>query len=83
MVVLAAPASHRSLISHDQPRPFLEVLRNMLRQDGPRSLFKGWTPAFVRLAPNTVLMFVFLEVRKCAHGCIIEMSLHAIKQQSN
>jgi hypothetical protein len=26
-------------------------------------LFKGWTPAFVRLAPNTVLLFVFFEVR--------------------
>lgn len=25
-------------------------------------IFKGWTPAFIRLAPNTVLMFVFLEV---------------------
>lgn len=25
-------------------------------------LFKGWTPAFVRLGPNTVLMFVFFEV---------------------
>ena len=26
-------------------------------------LFKGWTPAFVRLAPNTVLLFVFFAVR--------------------
>lgn len=25
-------------------------------------LFKGWTPAFVRLGPNTILLFVFLEV---------------------
>lgn len=26
-------------------------------------MFKGWTPAFMRLGPNTVLMFVFFEVR--------------------
>jgi len=52
------------IMSKSEPRPFLEVLRNMLRQDGVRSLFKGWTPAFVRLAPNTVLMFVFLEQLK-------------------
>lgn len=25
-------------------------------------LFKGWTPAFIRLGPNTVLLFVFFEV---------------------
>jgi hypothetical protein len=25
-------------------------------------LFKGWTPAFIRLGPNTVLMFIFFEV---------------------
>lgn len=24
-------------------------------------MFKGWTPAFMRLGPNTVLMFVFYE----------------------
>ncbi|KAF8334123.1 mitochondrial carrier domain-containing protein [Cantharellus anzutake] len=52
------------IMSKSDPRPFLEVLRKMLRQDGVRSLFKGWTPAFVRLAPNTVLMFVFLEQLK-------------------
>jgi len=52
------------IMSKSEPRPFLEVLRKLLRQDGIRSLFKGWTPAFVRLAPNTVLMFVFLEQLK-------------------
>lgn len=26
-------------------------------------LFKGWTPAFIRMAPNTILLFVFFEVR--------------------
>lgn len=28
---------------------------------GPAGFFKGFVPAFVRLAPHTVLMFVFFE----------------------
>jgi Mitochondrial carrier protein len=33
-----------------------------MRDEGPRFVFRGWTPAFVRLGPNTVLLFVFFEV---------------------
>ena len=40
----------------------LEVLRQALREEGPKFLLKGWTPAFIRLGPNTVLLFVFFEV---------------------
>jgi len=39
------------------------ILTRSLREEGPRFFFKGWTPAFIRLGPNTVLMFVFYEVR--------------------
>jgi len=28
---------------------------------GPSGFFKGFVPAFVRLGPHTVLLFVFLE----------------------
>ncbi|KAI0078479.1 mitochondrial carrier [Panus rudis PR-1116 ss-1] len=42
----------------------VEVLTQSLREEGPRFLFKGWTPAFIRLGPNTVLMFVFYEQLK-------------------
>ncbi|KAF8530999.1 mitochondrial carrier [Gautieria morchelliformis] len=42
------------------------ILTKSLRDEGPMFLFKGWTPAFVRLAPNTVLLFVFLEQLKKA-----------------
>ncbi|TFK30707.1 dicarboxylic acid transporter [Coprinopsis marcescibilis] len=38
-----------------------KVLVDSLRQEGIRFLFKGWTPAFIRLAPNTILLFVFYE----------------------
>lgn len=47
---------------HGKTSP-VQVLTTALRSEGPRFLFKGWTPAFIRLGPNTVLMFIFFEVR--------------------
>ncbi len=55
-LLLRHPSQHG--VSHP-----LQVLTTALREEGPRFLFKGWTPAFIRLGPNTVLMFVFFEVR--------------------
>ncbi|KAI0700428.1 mitochondrial carrier domain-containing protein [Cytidiella melzeri] len=40
----------------------LDILQTSLKKEGATFLFKGWTPAFVRLGPNTVFMFVFFEV---------------------
>lgn len=40
------------------------ILAKSFREEGALFIFKGWTPAFIRLAPNTVLMFVFLEQLK-------------------
>ncbi|KAF8238379.1 mitochondrial carrier [Tricholoma matsutake] len=42
----------------------IKVLTRSLREEGPKFLFKGWTPAFIRLGPNTVLLFVFFEQLK-------------------
>ncbi|KZT42785.1 mitochondrial carrier [Sistotremastrum suecicum HHB10207 ss-3] len=42
----------------------LSILSTSLRAEGPSFLFRGWSPAFMRLGPNTVLMFVFLEQLK-------------------
>ncbi|KAI8267088.1 hypothetical protein K4K58_008787 [Colletotrichum sp. SAR11_239] len=39
----------------------LHIVRTGLREEGPRFLMKGWTPAWLRLTPNTVLTFVFME----------------------
>ncbi|UNI22519.1 hypothetical protein JDV02_008401 [Purpureocillium takamizusanense] len=39
----------------------LRVIRSGLREEGPRFLMKGWTPAWLRLTPHTVLTFVFME----------------------
>ncbi|KAF8167827.1 mitochondrial carrier domain-containing protein [Crassisporium funariophilum] len=45
---------------------FTEVLKTSFREEGIKFLFKGWTPAFMRLGPNTVLLFVFYEQLKKA-----------------
>ncbi|KAJ9427644.1 mitochondrial carrier domain-containing protein [Fusarium oxysporum] len=37
------------------------VLSTGLREEGPRFLMRGWTPAWLRLTPHTVLTFVFME----------------------
>ncbi|KAF7986169.1 hypothetical protein HWV62_38560 [Athelia sp. TMB] len=50
------------LMSSSGNATLLEVLSKSLKKEGPQFLFKGWTPAFIRLGPNTVLMFVFFEV---------------------
>lgn len=52
------------LMSASSSHSSLEVLKQSLREEGPRFLFKGWTPAFIRLGPNTVFMFVFFEQLK-------------------
>ncbi|KAF8061006.1 mitochondrial carrier [Lyophyllum atratum] len=49
-------ASGKSSVSH--------IIAQSLREEGPRFLFKGWTPAWIRLGPNTVLLFVFIEQMK-------------------
>lgn len=39
----------------------MNILTTGLKNEGPGFLMKGWTPAWLRLAPNTVLMFIFME----------------------
>ncbi|KAM6498356.1 Mitochondrial carrier domain containing protein [Amanita muscaria] len=45
---------------------FAHVVVKSFREEGLGFLFKGWTPAFARLGPNTVLLFVFFEQLKAA-----------------
>ncbi|TDL28899.1 mitochondrial carrier [Rickenella mellea] len=42
----------------------LAILSKSIREEGPMFLLKGWTPAFMRLGPNTIIMFVLLEQLK-------------------
>ncbi|XP_072932002.1 mitochondrial dicarboxylate carrier [Epargyreus clarus] len=39
-------------------------------KEGPLALFKGYIPAFARLAPHTILTFVFLEQLRMNFGII-------------
>ncbi|OLY77693.1 Mitochondrial dicarboxylate transporter [Smittium mucronatum] len=44
-----------------------DALLTISRTEGPMALFKGWTPSFLRLGPQTVLVFVFLEQFKSVY----------------
>lgn len=65
---VCAPADvlRSRLMSSNGDHQLLHLLTTSLRQEGPSFLFKGWTPAFMRLGPNTVLLFVFFEQLKKA-----------------
>lgn len=39
----------------------IDVLMKVVRNEGFFSLWKGFTPYFMRLGPHTVLVFIFLE----------------------
>ncbi|GMK55956.1 hypothetical protein CspeluHIS016_0210120 [Cutaneotrichosporon spelunceum] len=39
----------------------MQVLTDSFRREGPMFLFRGWLPAWIRLTPNTICTFVFLE----------------------
>ncbi|KAI9600759.1 hypothetical protein H4Q26_000551 [Puccinia striiformis f. sp. tritici PST-130] len=43
-----------------------QVIRQSFRNEGVGWIFRGWTPAFIRLGPNTVIIFVGLEQLKIA-----------------
>lgn len=38
-----------------------DCFRQVIRHEGFRGLYKGWVPAYMRLGPQTLLTFVFLE----------------------
>ncbi|KAH8109996.1 mitochondrial carrier [Phellopilus nigrolimitatus] len=44
----------------------LQVIRNSLKNEGPLFMFKGWLPAWTRLQPTTILIFLTLEQLKRA-----------------
>ncbi|KAJ2806875.1 Mitochondrial dicarboxylate transporter [Coemansia guatemalensis] len=52
-IMNAGPASPYKNLAH--------ALVVIVREEGIRALYKGWTPSFVRMAPQTILTFIFLE----------------------
>lgn len=48
----------------------LQVMKDSVKSEGIGFLFRGWTPAFVRLAPQTIVTFVVLEQLRAWGGFI-------------
>ncbi len=42
----------------------ISILRDAVKTEGLKFMFRGWTPSFVRLCPQTVVTFVVLEQQK-------------------
>ncbi|KAG2421298.1 hypothetical protein HFD88_005272 [Aspergillus terreus] len=42
----------------------LGVIKELTRNEGPKWIFRGWTPSFVRLGPQTIATLVLLEQHK-------------------
>ncbi|SPO04783.1 probable dicarboxylate carrier protein [Cephalotrichum gorgonifer] len=58
----------------------LQIVQTGLREEGPRFLMKGWTPAWLRLTPHTVLTFVFMEqLRKLTQWSMAAPEVEPIK----
>jgi solute carrier family 25 (mitochondrial dicarboxylate transporter), member 10 len=59
---ICAPADVlKSRIQNAKGGSLLMIMKDGWIRDGPLFLMRGWTPAWLRLAPNTVLTFVFME----------------------
>lgn len=55
----------KSMVMHDDgsrfPRGFPDAFLTIVRSEGPLALFRGWFPAYCRLAPHAILTFPLLE----------------------
>lgn len=55
------------------------IMKSMLKSEGLSSFFKGWTPAFIRLGPQTIITFVVLEQFKTWHDLLDSQQLSVAK----
>ncbi|KAI3635960.1 hypothetical protein MIR68_006025 [Amoeboaphelidium protococcarum] len=53
-----------SSASQMQYNSALDAMFKIIRHEGVLTLFKGWVPSYVRLGPQTILTFIFLEQMK-------------------
>lgn len=53
----------------------IQIMKQMLKAEGITSFFKGWTPAFIRLGPQTIITFVVLEQFKTWYDMLQERQL--------
>lgn len=52
----------------NQYRSVAHCITDLYKESGVIGFFKGYVPAFVRLAPHTILTFVFLEQLRMNFG---------------
>lgn len=56
-----------------------QIMKQMLKAEGIPAFFKGWTPAFIRLGPQTIITFVVLEQFKTWHDILHRQQLTVAK----
>ncbi|KAF4470063.1 dicarboxylate carrier [Fusarium albosuccineum] len=55
------------VMSSSHSHGVLHLIGDIYRSDGLMWVFKGWVPSFLRLGPQTICTFVFLEMHKKAY----------------
>ncbi|KAG1141965.1 hypothetical protein G6F37_006618 [Rhizopus arrhizus] len=61
-----------SASTNDRKMPATAIMKQMFKAEGISSFFKGWTPAFIRLGPQTIITFVVLEQFKSWHNVLLD-----------
>ncbi|KAF5661511.1 putative dicarboxylate carrier [Fusarium heterosporum] len=56
-----------NVMSSTHDHNILHLIRDIHRKDGLMWMFKGWVPSFLRLGPQTICTFVFLEMHRKAY----------------
>ncbi|RUS28857.1 hypothetical protein BC938DRAFT_481355 [Jimgerdemannia flammicorona] len=60
------------IMNSTEARSAVSIFLTTVRSEGPTALFKGWTPAFLRLGPHTIVTFIALEQFKKWHAIMEE-----------
>ena len=50
----------------------LDIVKGIVIEGGPLAFFKGYVPAFIRLGPQTILTFVFMEQIRIRFGTLCD-----------
>lgn len=52
------------IMSAKEAKGVMKLLGDVYRAEGVRWMFRGWVPSFIRLGPQTIATFLFLEQHK-------------------
>ncbi|RCI11920.1 hypothetical protein L249_4225 [Ophiocordyceps polyrhachis-furcata BCC 54312] len=62
------------VMSSSQDQGIFRLVGDIYKTDGFRWMFKGWLPSFLRLGPQTICTFVFLEMHRNAYRRITDLT---------